>query len=144
MKVTPATYTNHDEIVRLTRAPELKHVRDFSNKFMSGPDAYAKQRILVVRDKGAIVGFVSVNHRVIRGGYSSINFIGVASSHQGKGIAKALVAEALKRSPWKVLHAHVAESNMQAIAWYTRTKWSVIGHGAWKTKGPYVIMEKTA
>lgn len=143
MRVTEATYDDHAELLVLTKNAELKHVRDYSNKFMINEDAYQKGRIWVVRRKGAIVGFVAMNHRVTRKDYTNIMFIGVHPVYRGQGIAKALIQKALKLSPWGRLHAHVAENNPQAIEWYRRTGWKKIGGGNWK-KGPYVTMEKTA
>lgn len=142
-RVEIATWADHAELLVLTRNKEMKHVRDFSNKFIVNEEAYAAGRILVVRAKKLIVGFVYVNHRLKRGDYSNIGFIGVHPAYRGQGIAVSLVARALKLSPWNRLVAHVAVSNEEATHWYTKHGWFCIGEGNWKTKGPYYIFEKT-
>ena len=144
MKIEFAEPEDHAELLVLTRNSALLHVRDFSNKFMSGPEAYAKKRILVIRHRKVIVAFVLVNHRVMRGGYSNISFIGTHPVHRRKGYAKALVERVLKDSPWGKLCAHVSDQNPEALSWYLRTGWSAVGEGRWKTKGKYVIVEKRA
>ena len=143
MKVRKATWDDHAELLVLTRNAELKHVRDFSNKFIVNPEAYAAGRVLIVRKAKLIIGFVVVNHRLSRKDYTSINFIGVHPNYRNRGVARKLVEAAMKDSPWSRMRAHVACDNPDAIKWYQHMGWARIGEGAWK-KGPYVTMELTA
>jgi putative acetyltransferase len=77
--------------------------------------------IVLAESDGLLTGFVTVDQKA---GY--LDQIVVATEHQGRGIADALLAEARRLSP-AGLDLHVNQDNARAIRFYQKHGFTVTG-----------------
>ena len=86
-------------------------------------------RIAVAENASALQGFISVDIAS-----QFIDQLAVARAALGRGVAQALIAEARRLSPRRLL-LDVNEANTRAVRFYQRQGFEVIGTGVSETSG---------
>ena len=97
-----------------------KFARDFASIMFirQGIDKlYERHAVLGAWLGGELVGFCCAPH-LVRKPHTSIYYMGVLEQHRQTGAGKALVLEALKRSPHKRLELVCEEGNEAGLAFY--------------------------
>ncbi len=128
--IVTATLADHSEIVKLAR--QEKFTQDFSNRIFSGPEAYEKGWIRVIRAQcnhcphEQIIGFSCVRHKT-REPETSLYFLGVDRDHRRRQIGTKLLEEVIAGSshPRIVLSCH--KENVGALAFYQRHGFVIAG-----------------
>lgn len=153
MKITKASWEDHAEILKLSA--RSKFTKGFSGVGMgSVKDYYDRGWVSIIRQRGAIVGFLCVHHcvrkPVRRAGkdlyhakfarfydrvHSSVYYVG--TSVQRKGVGTALLQHALKTSPNALLELISEKENEQGLAFYKHLGFQVVGEGANSAGVPY-------
>lgn len=103
----------------------------FAREFLADP----RHHIVVALDEGVVIGFASAVHYIHPDKPPElwINEVGVAESHQGKGIGKAIMNEMLK------LGKQIGCVN----AWVLTDKNNTAANGLYKSVGGNISEEET-
>lgn len=120
-----ARLDEHKALVKLAKTGF--HTRDFSNAVMfSSPAAYEKGWIRVAEEEGVLLGYTCVRHK-IRAPETVLYFITVAPLAKRRGVGRMLLEDLQQHSPHRRCVLNVANDNPEALAFYPRLGFKIIG-----------------
>jgi ribosomal protein S18 acetylase RimI-like enzyme len=129
LKITRASFSDDTAICLI--AKQSPFTRDFtSHRFFRAniESDYEKGFVGVAKLNGPILGFVYCKH-LVRKPISVIHYMGVDEDRQSCGVGRALLAWALKVSPWERVELSCEHRNEGAMKFYERAGLRLIDSG---------------
>ena len=121
--VSLAVWEDHKEILKLSRqSPYTKTFGDV--RFVQ--EYYTKGWIFKASQGGKIVGFACIRH-CVRSPYTTIYYLGVSDSYQGRGVGRRIEREVEKSSPHEEIRLGVEEENESGQEFWRRLGFVVSG-----------------
>jgi ribosomal protein S18 acetylase RimI-like enzyme len=128
-KITKASFSDDALICDIAR--QSSFTRDFTSHrfFRTNIEAdYEKGFVGISKLAGNVRGFIYCKH-LVRKPMSVVHYMGVASFYHGCGIGQALLAWALKTSPWGRVELSCEHRNEAAMKFYERSGLRMIASG---------------
>lgn len=140
MPIRKASFQENDQVTAVARSS--KFTSGFTNIIYSGEENYEKGNIIVMEQRGKIVGMCCLRH-CVRKPFSTVYDVAVLPEAKGRGHGKKLVEHVLKTSPHKCVRLNVDCTNQEALDFYCRMGFKKVGEGAWgkKKPKPFVTLE---
>lgn len=125
MLIRFANFSEHKKIVQVSK--QSKFTRDFTNQIFSGEEMYLRSWITIAEHR-EILGFYCVRHK-IKEPVTSLYFIGVDRNQKGIGVGFKLLEHMKVNSPHKVIELNCIKENEEALIFYDRNGFKIIGEG---------------
>jgi ribosomal protein S18 acetylase RimI-like enzyme len=141
MKITRAKPTDLSEIVKVADGCGYLSKNVDNKRLLSAVFSDKKQRVFVVKLSSRIVGYITLRKE---GRIAELDYLGVLTKYQNKGIGKALFKYAVslaKREKFKKIVLEVRNDNLKAIAIYLKYGFKAVGVKP-KKKLLKIVMEK--
>ena len=130
----------HERKELIAIAKTSKHTSGFSNHHYSGELIFEKNWIIVAELKGEVVGFACVRHGT-RNKYTSLYYMVVLEKARRLGVGRALLKKTAWDSPHDVIRLRVSLENQDALRFYQRIGFYMLGEAHMSDKNPYARLE---